>query len=69
MHEIIEPFKAARRAFLAKDFSRCDVILPGLDSLIVLGMNAKPEVVDAFVSWARKNRPCDLFILEVDDDV
>ena len=68
MHKIMEPFKLAKKAFLAKEFAKCDVILPGLDSLIVLGMGAKAEVIDAFVDWARKHRPCDLFIMEVDDD-
>jgi len=69
MHKIMEPFKLAKKAFLNKEFAKCDQILPGLDSLVVLGMGAKADVMDAFVAWARKHRPCDLFILEVDHDV
>lgn len=63
-NKIIEPFKEAKKAFLNCEFGKCDQILPGLDSLVVLGLGAKAEVIDAFVRWARINRPCDLFLLE-----
>jgi hypothetical protein len=63
-HKILEPFKEARKAFLSCEFAKCDQILPGLDSLVVLGLGAKAEIIDAFVQWARKNRPCDMFLTE-----
>lgn len=68
-HNMIEPFRAAKRAFLAHQFAKVDEILPGLDSQVVLANGAPDATVEAFVRWAKKNRPADLFVSETHNDI
>ena len=66
--EMLQPLADAKRAFLAHQFSKVDQILPGLDSHIVLSYGVPDATVKAWVRWARKNRPCDLYFFEVEHD-
>ena len=69
MHRhLTAPFNEARKAFRARQFGKCDQILPGLESLIILSIGCSQAVIDDFVDWARRNRPCDAFIIEVTRD-
>jgi len=68
-HNMIEPFRAAKRAFLAHQFHKVDQILPGLDSQVVLANGAPNDTIEAFIKWAKKHRPADLFISETLHDI
>lgn len=66
--EMIQPLAAAKRAFLAHQFHKVDQILPGLDSHIILANGVPNATVEAWIKWARKNRPSDLYFFEVEND-